>query len=304
MAIKTISGTCEITTGAFTPVETSPVYQLENGATLLRIELTENGAEYTLTGDQTAWVKMYFKGNNTETEYVSMSKATGLIYKVLPTVLTAVSGQAVAMIKIVKGSTIIVTCEIPVPIKRTSGTPVTSYEVPSEGTVEYLEGLIAEKQDILSVDGVTIVNTDNVLSVNLDQIPYSNGSFTPELYFGAAESPSIAYVTNTGRYQIVGNILFWGFEIKLSNKGTGTGSATIVGFPQTARAGIGRYNASVGSMTCFSLPAECIGLGLDINPSSSVMYITQHRNDLVTTTLNNTNFTNSTLLRAEGFYFI
>ena len=90
MAFKTISGTCEITTGAYTPTATAPVYQLEKGATLLSIDLESSGSPYTLSATESAYVKFYFAGNNTETAKVLMAKTTGNISVELSQVLTAI----------------------------------------------------------------------------------------------------------------------------------------------------------------------------------------------------------------------
>ncbi len=148
MAFKTISGTVELATGAFTPSETSPVYQLENGATLLSLDLENSGSPYTLGAGENAYVKMYFTANNTETAYVLMDEATGNVSVELTSVLTAIAGQAVAFVKITGADdALLFSCKIPIPILRTSGTSVTSYEEPAAGTVAELEAAIAGKID-------------------------------------------------------------------------------------------------------------------------------------------------------------
>jgi len=155
MAFKTISGTVELTTGAYTPSETSPVYQLENGATLLSLDLENDGSPYTLTATESAYVKLYYPGSSSETAEVLMTKSAGNVQVELSQVLTAVSGQAVALIMVKdSGGDVLFSCSVPLPIIRTSGTAVTAYEEPAAGTVAYLEGLIDGKQDLLTTGGI------------------------------------------------------------------------------------------------------------------------------------------------------
>ena len=219
MAFKTISGTVELTTGAYTPSETSPVYQLENGATLLSLDLENDGSPYTLTGSESAYVKMYFTANNTETAYVLMDKATGNISVELTNVLTAIAGQAVAFIKITgSDDALLFSCKIPIPILRTSGTAVTSYEEPAAGTVAYLEGLIDAKQDLLITGGV--VKDDgvgNVSAANHNDIANKQGGTTGEYYHltaaelaqaqGAVRYDALQSLSDAQKLQACKNIL-------------------------------------------------------------------------------------------------
>jgi len=100
MSWKTISGTCEITTGAYSPVTSAPVYQLETGATLLSVDLLSSGSPYTIQATESGSVKFYFASSGTETEAISMSKSGNNLSCDLTTVLTAIAGQATAVIKL------------------------------------------------------------------------------------------------------------------------------------------------------------------------------------------------------------
>jgi hypothetical protein len=59
---------------------------------------------------------------------------------------------------------------------------------------------------------------------------YEEGDFTPTLEFGGG-STGIVYVAQQGRYTKVGNRVYVDIRVKLSSKGTSTGSAVITGLP-------------------------------------------------------------------------
>lgn len=152
MAYKLHFGTCEISTGAYTPICSAPIFQLENDAALLRVYFKDGGEDYDITAF-TAHVKLFYEATNTETAEVAMAVLSNYCTLSLPTVLTAISGNAKAIVTLKTGDDIFTTCKFPLPIIRTSGTAVTAYEEPAAGTVAYLEGLIAAKQNAITATG-------------------------------------------------------------------------------------------------------------------------------------------------------
>jgi hypothetical protein len=68
---------------------------------------------------------------------------------------------------------------------------------------------------------------------------YEEGTWTPALKFGGASvSLTSASGYPVGRYTKIGNIVTAFFEIRLTNKGTSTGSMTIEGLPFTSNSAI------------------------------------------------------------------
>ena len=117
MALKTISGTCELTTSEFTPTATAPVIQNENGVTLLDIDLEESGVAYSIPGGATAFVKFVYEERGIDTAEVEMTAAAGNLSVELPLALTERSGSALAIVTLHEGDDLIVACTIPIPVR-------------------------------------------------------------------------------------------------------------------------------------------------------------------------------------------
>ena len=73
MANKQIIGSVEITTGAFTPTASMPVYQGENGATELNLTILNNGAAYTLPVGASLRAYAYYETKNEMTLSILMT---------------------------------------------------------------------------------------------------------------------------------------------------------------------------------------------------------------------------------------
>lgn len=121
------------------------------------------------------------------------------------------------------------------------------------------------------------------------------GTFTPVLNFGGGTT-GITYSQQVGKYQRIGNLLFYNIEIILSSKGSSTGSATITGMPI---AGVGNTEQSFVT----------VGVTLDagnIYPyyQSGGTTLTLYENGLTggQTVLTDTNFANTSQIWINGFY--
>ncbi len=55
-------------------------------------------------------------------------------------------------------------------------------------------------------------------------------TWTPTIAFGGA-SVGVTYSTQTGLYTIIGDFIYYQFEIVLTSKGSSTGNATVSNFP-------------------------------------------------------------------------
>ncbi len=127
---------------------------------------------------------------------------------------------------------------------------------------------------------------------------YVTGSFTPILQFGGGTT-GITYTTQIGEYTQIGNVVFYQLYILLSNKGSSTGNATIVGLPVTS-ANNGQYPpAPVQYFAASSLPANT-GCYVNANSTTIILYST-----VAGTASNptNSNFGNTTSVQIAGMYW-
>ena len=74
---------------------------------------------------------------------------------------------------------------------------------------------------------------------------YEEGTWTPVLAYATGGTTGIAYTTQVGRYTKVGNIVSIYFRIVLSNKGSGSGNASLSGLPFPV-ANVTQYPAAYG----------------------------------------------------------
>jgi hypothetical protein len=145
----------------------------------------------------------------------------------------------------------------------------------------------------------------NQFSVNSDgfvSLPGVTGTFTPGLAFGGA-SVGITYAVAEGRYTVLGNMVFFDVYIDMSSKGSSTGNVTITGFPiniggpssQVSFIQLDEVTYSVGFNAPFLRP---------LTGSSKTAEIWQSGDGVVGSNLNDTNFVNSSNVRAQGYYFV
>ncbi|MDP4145624.1 MAG: hypothetical protein Q8936_14250 [Bacillota bacterium] len=125
-------------------------------------------------------------------------------------------------------------------------------------------------------------------------VAYSKTStFTPVLAFGGA-STGITYVTQTGEYTQIGNIVYITVNIALSSKGSSTGTATISGFP-IASAGGSFPLAAMANLTQINS-----FISFDAGTTFPLKYNTANGGINV---LADTHFANNTQISVNGFYF-
>ena len=140
--------------------------------------------------------------------------------------------------------------------------------------------------------------------VSLNTSFYMNGTFVPTLSFGGA-SVGITYSSQAAEYTRVGNICYFAIFLRLTNKGSSTGVAAVSGLPFVCSSSVGSNTVPM-IIADASLPADVIEtLGLVITATTQVsLIITETPASTVNTTLTDANFTNSTAVTIEGFYFI
>lgn len=118
---------------------------------------------------------------------------------------------------------------------------------------------------------------------------YEEGTWTPDLRLGGANT-GITYLTNVGVYRKIGGFCYIALDFQLSNKGSATGNATIVGLPFASV-----YNGITPGV--FGLWFNITGLTTTplafINGATSTITL-RYANGASTSNMNDTYFANDT----------
>jgi len=130
---------------------------------------------------------------------------------------------------------------------------------------------------------------------------YEEGTWTPSITFGGA-AVGITYSGYTGgTYSKIGNRVFVTAILELSNKGSSTGAARIIGLPFTNASGIARYlSATIGGGN-FTFTGQFWG-EIQENTSSIAANYTSEAG--TPSNLLDTNFTNTTVLQVSAHYSV
>ena len=125
-----------------------------------------------------------------------------------------------------------------------------------------------------------------------------SGFWTPTLSFGGG-STGVTYSQQTGEYQVCGKVVFCGWTINLTSKGSSTGAAAIGGLPLVS------WGAQVGGavvgydLNMVNLPGPI--LGVVSAGAKTLLLFSQAAANI--TALADTNFTNTSLLIGSCMYF-
>lgn len=146
--------------------------------------------------------------------------------------------------------------------------------------------------------GLTVGNSAQAGATTLDW--YEEGSFTPGITFGGA-AVGVTYNANRGgSFTRIGNRVFFEARLRLSSKGSSTGSASITGLPYTF--------SSSGNVTESPCAADYSGLtgltgALFGAPTSGATSIGLYQTDAAATVpVTDANFTNSADVYVSGHY--
>ena len=136
-----------------------------------------------------------------------------------------------------------------------------------------------------------------------EALEYETGTWTPELWFGSSNS-DITYSMRTGRYTRIGNIVYFTFRLDLTSKGSASGVASITGLPFTSMSGNEHAAFAIGMLNPINMPSNAFWVhGIILNSSNQILI--RASGDLEgSISLNASNFSDNTAIRAEGFYFI
>ncbi|MDL2317789.1 collagen-like protein [Eubacteriales bacterium OttesenSCG-928-A19] len=123
--IRKITGTCEVTTGVFEPTSQAPIYQAENGATLLEVSMTRNGAPFNIPADAQARYYVNFDARKKMTPQTDMMISGSMASAVIGSDHTLLPGAPDIVVLLAdEASNLHVTCKFPVRIIETLSSTV------------------------------------------------------------------------------------------------------------------------------------------------------------------------------------
>lgn len=153
----------------------------------------------------------------------------------------------------------------------------------------------------LQAPSVTFTGASSANDVTTTQ-PFAFGvtkTFTPVLQFGGA-SVGITYSAQTGKYWLIGSIVFFDITIILTNKGSSVGSASISNLPFTSANDTHQLTMNIQSNVTF--PAGCTALVGELPPNTSSISLQGYGSGTLGT-VTNTEFANNSTLLCTGFYW-
>jgi hypothetical protein len=146
------------------------------------------------------------------------------------------------------------------------------------------------------------VGTGTSVTLTGREVPvYETGTWTPTITFGGG-STGVTYGQQQGNYTRIGRIVYVSGYFVLTSKGTDTGSAKINGLPFTA-VNLGSQTESFvinRTANMASLTSAITG-NVDDNASTFALY---DHGAAGSTTVDDTNFTNTSVIRFSGTYQI
>lgn len=173
-----------------------------------------------------------------------------------------------------------------------TGTTVEAYDcIINSSNTNAITGAGTFKSDAITYNGASFGN--NTTTRTFAPIG-ETGTFTPGLTFGGA-AVGITYVSQTGTYNRIGNLVTFRIDIQLSNKGSSTGTALISGLPYQP-SGTTIFVISASSLTFIGQidarnPGGTVNISLDSFASAGGR-----------TALADTAFVNATFLQISGSY--
>lgn len=173
MAIRTISGSCEITTGVYTESVIAPLYQGESGLTEFSVSFEEDGEEYAIPETASVYMYFYYDETNTQTSSVEMTVDGDTASVDVTSVFSSYSGRANAVIQIIDGEDTIVSCRFPQYVHKVQGTSITSYLDTGAGDLVINSIRALETMPTASAD----LEYGVVLYVGTTTETYENGTF-------------------------------------------------------------------------------------------------------------------------------
>jgi len=154
-----------------------------------------------------------------------------------------------------------------------------------------------ERMRVLSGGGLTF-NGDTAAANALDD--YDEGTWTPGLTFGGSAA-GIGYVIANGAYTKIGRQVTCMFDLRLSNNGSGSGSALLTGLPFNAGNHLGNTALEGGGVFTLHQSQGTAHTFASIIPDDSSSTAQMYAD--LDTTINNTHIGNSSSMRGVFTYF-
>jgi hypothetical protein len=142
--------------------------------------------------------------------------------------------------------------------------------------------------------GITFPATQSASSDANTLDDYEEGTWTPGVTFSGGTT-GLTYASQNGSYVKIGRFVYASFNLQLSNKGSSSGSVQVTGLPFTVSSSVG---FGICTANTFSLNST-IQTVLQITNGGTVMDLKSGGTD---SSLANTDFTNSTQIRATVVY--
>jgi len=130
---------------------------------------------------------------------------------------------------------------------------------------------------------------------------YEEGTFTPTITFGGA-SVGITYSTQNGLYTRIGNVVYVVANVRLTSKGSSTGTANIAGLPYSQRTLTDGEAAISIQANNFAATVITQVMGYVVSGSNTILF--QRYSAGAAVTLSDTDFANNTIVRVFVSYFI
>lgn len=153
----------------------------------------------------------------------------------------------------------------------------------------------------LNYSGINFIGTSKVINTTTQSCANS-GSFTPSIQFGGA-AVGITYSINSGTYYRKDNTIFFNIIIVLTSKGSSVGTATLIGLPFASSSANISYDYVATILNITAASSTYFFFELANNATSMNIYSGLSTSGGITT-MTNTNFSNTTLIRVQGTYFV
>jgi hypothetical protein len=176
------------------------------------------------------------------------------------------------------------------------------------GALQLLNSIV-ESSNANAITGAGTLFTSNVLYLSSGTINPTTlqlapqgvtGTFTPVLQFGGGTT-GITYTTQIGKYWATGPVVHFAINITLSNKGSSTGNATIIGLPfASSNDGFKQWVGAESFITSYPTGTNYVGGEIAANGSTIALASCGPGNQ---SALTNSNFSNTSQIAISGFYW-
>lgn len=137
---RTLSGTCEISTGVLEITNMPPAYTGEIGSVKIEIEFTNNGVSYTIPSGTSATMYLYYPAKNQMTRSVTMVISGDTVSGAFGEDDMLLSGTPNIVVQLIDTSSgnLIVACTIPIKITATRAPGIVTVEPATPDEIVYL----------------------------------------------------------------------------------------------------------------------------------------------------------------------